>query len=491
MRPWVAFSLVLAACSVQPRDGQFLCPGPDELCPEGQVCVAGVCRDMAGEVDAGDEDGGDRDAGPPRDASDDAGIDAGPPPDESCAPSSEGASVDEDADGVIDEGCSWHLGTPHLVAWVHVGRTQHFNLALDATGTDAYVGTDQEGVGVQRFDRADVGAPFATAPTELVGTAAPGARYRVVSVNADATTLAAQTETGVQVFSRSIPVDPFAPLGPELAGVHPSLSPNGLELFVTDNSVTPSVIRVYGRSSADLMFGASRVVTLPDATGSVISPFMMADGNTLLYVESGIGGQAAIREDGDEFGLAVSVPTGAFEFISYNPITREMWMSTTGRPDGPPGIYALYRAQVCRGAACAPEPSIECPPPAALGADGFHCFERRLPQLAWGAARDACGADGHLATFVSMEDGAGIAGTFTGSAWIGLNDDVAASTRPEEWTWANGEPLLFESWSGGAPGTDPADNCARMTGMGAWFNERCGNTSGYICETEALPRWLP
>ena len=78
------------ACSASPEDGQFLCS--DGVCPAGQVCVVGVCRDSEGDLDAGERDGGVGDAstdGDVPDAPDDGGSDDASVVEETCTPTND------------------------------------------------------------------------------------------------------------------------------------------------------------------------------------------------------------------------------------------------------------------------------------------------------------------------------------------------------------------------------------------------------------------
>jgi len=127
----------LLGCSFSPADGQFTCP--DGECPEGQRCgVDGICRAFDGDAgprsDAGPRlDAGPRMDGAAADGGPDAGpgVDAGPNDGELCAPDPSGSSRDDDADGIIDEGCPWFLGQPHFLHELHAAPLPHAGLAFD------------------------------------------------------------------------------------------------------------------------------------------------------------------------------------------------------------------------------------------------------------------------------------------------------------------------------------------------------------------------
>lgn len=478
---------VVTGCGVDPVDGQFLCP--DGECPSGQVCVNGTCRDPG--VDAA---GPDADAAmPDADARIDAGDasmdgDAGPA-DETCAPNA-GAAVDEDRDGIIDETCGFMLGRPHLVPRVHTGRTDHFTLSLTADGREAYFADNVAGSPVHFITRDDVGEPFANPPVPLMETAGLGL-LRYVSVNEDATVMAVQLgDSMTRVFQRPTPGDQFESFGSDLEGVHPAISPNGRELYLTNNMVVPSRIVVRARSDISSPFGAPRTLTLGGVNGQSV-PQLTSDGNTLLYVQNAAGVFAAVRREPNGAFVDPVQVMGAdgFEFFHYNSNSREMWMATISRTDAPTGIYSIFRAQACRDGACPDEPRVPCVG-GVLSDDGFRCYRGVTEDFRWGGARMQCAEMGAvLATIHSPDENDNVAFVAT-NPWTAMNRGIDPSSSTE-FRWAGGEPTLFSTLTLSMP-EDPAENCVFVdSSTKVWTNRRCNITRQAACEIEQLPRWLP
>lgn len=95
----------------------------------------------------------------------------------------------------------------------------------------------------------------------------------------------------------------------------------------------------------------------------------------------------------------------------------------------------------------------------------------------------------------SRQENAFAAKFATSASWIGAVDrttegewswlDVSGHESKKFWTGGGtGKPFkgLYQSWSGGTPGSDDAKDCATLSADGGWTADSCGATHPYICE---------
>jgi cysteine-rich repeat protein len=94
------------------------------------------------------------------------------------------------------------------------------------------------------------------------------------------------------------------------------------------------------------------------------------------------------------------------------------------------------------------------------------------------AVTDCVAKRGHLATITDATENALVDGiTGATASIIGLNDVMTEGT----YVWETGEPFSFTAWGMGEPGVD---DCMVLDPAGAWADNLCSRTSGYLCEID-------
>ena len=493
----VVISLMLPACSVTPDSGQFLC-SEDGRCPTGMRCVAGLCVGMEHGSDAG-MDGPTSDAPADVFAEDTADLlppDAQPFPVERCAHDGvSGASLDEDEDGIVDESCSWHVGTPHLIPRASLGRNRTFSVWVNPSGSRMYVVTGIAGDPIYQVDRPDIGAPFDGPLVEVSGTrpAAADPPYYIVSLTADERILAVQSGLNTLLFGRSDP-NFAAERTPQLDIMgygHATLSADGLEMYV---SARPGVGRLL-RGARDMPFGA--VMAMPNSD-LLTKPSLAPDGATLFaeHADGRLRYMARLSR-ADAFDAAAMEPMPpALDGLTrphWVAASRELWLTgvVAGTDD-----RGVFRAQACRGAPCEPETEVECDTAngAVLSSDRFHCYWLETMRSTWRQHHSGCvERGGYLATITSESENQLVTTIGDGRRHIGLNRGLVPACSPIfpcEFRWVHGEPtLISHPWS--IDEDDESLGCAQAIEVNRWSAWPCSFEAAALCERDQLPRWLP
>ena len=101
--------------------------------------------------------------------------------------------------------------------------------------------------------------------------------------------------------------------------------------------------------------------------------------------------------------------------------------------------------------------------------------------LTWAAAADACAVFGlHLVTINDAAENSLVASLLSETAWIGFSDLDAEGS----FTWQDGSPVTFTSWSSGEPNDSNGEDCTHTnwSSPGLWNDLDCGNTEPFVCE---------
>ncbi|MCA9614387.1 MAG: C-type lectin domain-containing protein [Sandaracinus sp.] len=481
------------ACSASPEDGQFLCS--DGVCPAGQVCVAGVCRDSEGDLDAGERDGGVGDAstdGDVPDAPDDGGSDDASVVEETCTPTND-PQVDEDGDGLIDEGCTWSFSNAHPVLDVPVGAGLHWSPAVGGDGTRLYFGYSGESSGVYLARRTSVDARFELGAEPLLLLASPNSDpVFVVAIDQAETTLVAQVGGVLFRAERPTAGDAFGAWIEIGNGTHPTLRGDGLELIYVQ---TDRLVRAT-RSASSRDFGPPSSAL--ESAGSAQFPRVTPDGRTLFYQGAGGSLRIASRPSNDVAFSDDDIPTGGFpegSSFSVHPPTREVFFVAVGE-DGP-ATQSIWRAEVCRNPGCPPRRT-ECP----LGfeAVGTNCYERSPSTFTTlGAARDYCMTrEATLASVASfgerinlertgmLPDSSDLGSVWTGGVTESLVDGLV------DYAWPTDEAFVEypDAWATRPGPGDLMSRCIGATGSG-WVARSCagGASVPALCQIVRWPTW--
>ncbi len=471
--------LVVAGCDVAPDDMQFLC-SDGITCPDGQTCVVGVCRDVlvdaaidVVEIDGSMDAGGSEDGGV-EDAAVDAPTDAPLPTDEVCAPDPTGHGVDEDLDGLIDEGCVYRFGTPHPVTDIH-GPNLHFSPELTDDGLLYFVRAGSEGNGIWRSERLSDFEKF-RAPSLEFGFG--GGLIDSMSVTGDGSEFVVQIGGQLrQVVEGTI--EPGLALGVE-AAYHPSLSRDGTELYFAGEVGADR--RIYrSQRITDGSFGPG-VRVFPESTEREEFPSLSRDGSTLWYT-SAAGMRIAVRAEGEMFTTSLpfeGLPVAAAQPF-YHPPTREMFYVQRGAVEWSPTDHSIWRVQVCRTrtGACEVDP-IPCES-GNRSDNGNHCYESTADPTSFSAAAARCLSEGgHLVTIHSAEEENIVNRTATLPTWIG------GSRGPGGNEWVTMEPFLFSRID-----RAPPDGCLALNAIGGWAPLDCeGTRIASVCEWDRWPVWV-
>ena len=478
---FVVLAALVGGCTVTYPEGVISC-SDGVPCPTGWFCRAALCYSTALP-----------DAGP--DAALDAGPDAGPDAGRDAGPDS---SVEECAT------CPWHFGRPHAVPSLHPADTYVFGAALPADGLTIYVVAGNGATsdfGIFEAHRERTADPFGP-QTETRALA--GVAPILVSTTGDGLELFAQISderagpprTHVVVYTRPDLATPFgAPVDlPELdiaaEVAHPTVTADGLDLFVTGISADGSVRQIYElqRLSRTEMFRDARLAD--EFLGGASFPRVTPNG---LGIFVGNPARYATRLDrASRFEPLARIgpeaaPPGCF-LPTYVPATRELWFATQDIPWSP-SQYSLWRVQVCRDGPCAPEPTVmDCPPGSALSADQFHCYYAREASESWDSAQTKCveGA-ANLASVHSAAELALIAGLTPplmpgAGRWLGATD----LGTPGSFRWTTGEPFIYAPWVSGEP--NPTQDCLTVRD-GAFHVDNCSVPANSVCERSVWPTW--
>jgi hypothetical protein len=110
----------------------------------------------------------------------------------------------------------------------------------------------------------------------------------------------------------------------------------------------------------------------------------------------------------------------------------------------------------------------------------YLCIERST----WTDALAVCEIfGGTLAKIDSSSEnttlGSAVASLSVARFWIGLSDADVEGT----FVWTDGSSASYTSWNSGEPASsDTSQNCVYMLENGAWYDERCEQVFGFICE---------
>jgi hypothetical protein len=447
---------------------------------------------------------------------------------EVCSPQdgpSSARGLDDDCDGAIDEGCEWYFAQPHPLTALHMSSRAHFTPNLTADGLRLYfVHYDSSAPGLSRIhvaERAGLDEPFG-APT-VVEADLTGLTIASISLSEDELEVFCQIRDGAepqQHLYRATRTDRAAPFSRPvrmaatttlLNSYHPHLSRDGHELFFATDDTGARVIRRLLRTDVDADFtGPTEVITLPTGAGDWLFPTLSPDRLTAFY---SVGSQLfrASRSAPSESTFTdpvdiadLNVP-GAFSIsVFVSEPTGEIFFDGAGRPYSPtaPGTDSLFRARLCRDAACAPI-RVDCDiaTGAVRSADQLHCFWMVTTPQTWGNAFSSCGA-GHLVTIHSAAEYA-LAGSVIGGerVWLGAYDGTPGITSlppvPQCTTsvpgcgfaWVTGEPWIFSAWGPGEPNNALAGEDVAEMSATRWNDASASDPLRAACEEELWPTW--
>lgn len=428
---------------------------------------------------------------------DDTDVTVSPDLDEVCTASAAGGvvPVDENCSGVVDEGCGWATGSLHVVVDVAVDATAELAPFLSADGLRLYytrfTGTPAMDALVMT-SRATRTSRF-RGPT-LVPLSRPAGAMSACGLSTNELLVVCAIDDALYVGGRADTSAPFGALTSITSTVDtadledPRISPDGTELYYA-RALSGGGHEVLVAPRSGTTFGTPVPVTisgLPAGQGAR-SPQLLADGRTLVFT-SGLRVFLAYRETAGGFSFGGTTDVGPNATHAwYSAPTRELFLSRTG-PWSLPTVPRMFRVQVCRDGACAPEPAPECPAGALDSPDGFHCFFRTATPLGRDAAAAACGAaDAHLATIHSGDENALAAAAAGGMpGWIGFRD----RDTDMEFRWPNDEPPFFQNFQAGDPDIVGTGSAILMgTPPNRWDDRSESNSFYGLCEVTVWPTW--
>ncbi len=477
-----------AACAGPPRcvsgaclQGEDTCPRTTWCDPESETCEPEAALDTH---DAGTVDGGELA---------DASIDA--PPDafvgEACAATAAGP-IDEDGDGLTDEGCEYFVDTVHSI----YGLDFHNQAEPIGERAESLIVSGPTFVnGVPAFalfhaTRANMNAAYSEPrPVSFTLDGAPDAVNHMASFvrvgphagRHGVAQVGVGTELRLYVIAGD-PVSGYATVGAPLPVprgyldiAHPFLTdPVGPEarrwLFVVARTREEPTGEVYaGRVDFDpsgepaIAIGALVRVT---TTGDYLLPSVDPDG-LVLFVERPGGVVLSARRASVDAPFPEPTVVGAALYGAFSgrpifvPATREVFMrggkrGRVSRDVLHPDVFAACAGTRIRGHSCA----MLVGGVGLLGGGG-----------AWSDARDGCGPGHLLAGIEDVADfGAGAAGSDV-PAWIGAS----------EAGWVTGEicpPVDIE-----------AGECASLESGSVVARPCSERVSDRVCEIEVWPTW--
>jgi cysteine-rich repeat protein len=224
------------------------------------------------------------------------------------------------------------------------------------------------------------------------------------------------------------------------------------------------------------------------ATGSMAALLMINLNDEEIVVDEAVHGAAQ-----QSFWLGMSRHRDGFFWLSGENLGRTFWGA--GEPAARPNDCAIetvdamtdagvptdardYNWHACK---CDEAHSFICErSPPALRSETNHAYAVGLHRTTWADARDRCAALGaHLATIDSeAEHGFAAVASFS-SVWLGGLRD------PTDFTWITGEPFTYQRFSGTDYPEDDADQkCLLLNWDDLWYDKKCDDLYGYLCEFE-------
>jgi hypothetical protein len=448
--------------------------------------------------------------------------------DDPCTPSTAGAVPrDDNGDGAIDEGCAWHVGSPHaLEPTAGAPGTDPSTEAnwISPDGLRLYLAATTGGGAPFRIavaSRSDRGQPFGD-PVPLVGAALGNYSVGGITLSSDEleAIVSARPEPGtgskdLYRMTRAAVTEPFgaleriAEVSTDADDERPHLRSDGEELVYASGRVLMSASREGGAFAAP--------VALAGLPGDSNAPYLSIDGRTMVFYHRNAGAPFRIyraeREDADSasFGEPVELielePSGQSQLVHpvLSEATRELFYSDRGA--WTPSHATVWRAEVCRDGACAPR-TATCA--GVRGPDGLHCYTRIVDRDTRAQSEEACRSlGGHLVAIESQGEQEFIKTTFgTEPVWIGGYDNrdgvaecnnagLDGTTAGCSWAWEGGARWTFQAWASGSASTpaEPqggaAENCAVLAplALGAWIDTSCEGANRGVCETALYPTW--
>lgn len=407
----------------------------------------------------------------------DAPLDAPRLP-ESCEPGPEGA-VDEDGNGLIDEGCPYRVTSVHALTEPLVDNSAIFGAELTDEGRRMWF---VAGGQVYSSTRATTADRFTRAVRVSIGGLPGTTSLDAATITADGQTLFAQATTAVgnEVVEFTVEDGPsLVYVGPVSFGgrplfaaygqvIQPAVSRDGLALaFVTRMDGMLYVVRRTSRSTDfDTVQDLMRMASYPSFT---------PDGSGLYYTASSTGYVVDLSRP------ELRDPTGFDRRPFYYPPSREVFMIGTGETSGN-AFEGIARGQVCRGVRCVNFTA--CPEMTIGSLDATHCFYRGDVSMSGGTCAAVGGATPtdrtQTATLHTPSEFtvAQMLVPATG-AWIGL--------VPGGFEWRSGEVVTTSRFT-----IRPSDSeCGAITTSGTWIALPCTTTLPLLCELDRWPTWSP
>jgi hypothetical protein len=464
-----------------------------------------------------------------------ADVDATPPAgEERCTPSdATSAPADEDGDGAIDEGCTWHFGKPHWLAPLDGtagdGR-RVFPDWLSPDGQRLYLTSLVSGTAskIMVATRAGRDQPFGP-PVDLRGTGLPDHAVVTIALSDDeleafvAARPVAMPDADTDLY-RMVRTSKDGDFGELERLEHLSteddeegiaLRADGLEIVYAADRVLLRAVR----SAPGGAFGAPVPLEGVPASG-INAPQLSRDGRTLFYYRPPADRPFRIfrAERADPSSVVFAAPEEVTELEPsgqhevFHPLlatqTREIFFGST--QPWSPTFYAIWRAEICRDGACASRLVMPCA--GIRSDDGLHCYSKLDAVQGQAAAEAACRtAGGHLASITSRAEQDFLWRSFGGEhLWIGSYDDRGdlpecnrrgldgSVAWPCPWAWEDGTRWSYAAWGepatselGFEPQEQGNEDCAAMfvNYDGLWADLPCGHTYRAICETTLYPVW--
>jgi hypothetical protein len=410
---------------------------------------------------------------------------------------------DDDCDGVIDEGCAFHVGVIHSPVLLHApardgGGMGFFGPELSPDGLRLYVAHNKgPGEPLWVATRPTLAEPF-DQPVPVAGTIDLTLGFTLLSMRGDEREVFVQASDGgatrIYAATRRTPADAFGTFdvvaSTDIGGsqIHPTVSRDGLELFfIQDEGGTTRLHRV-SRSSPEIAFGSAELI---DDDGSPRYPRLWEDGRTLVFFHSGAGRtEMRVRPSpAEDFGAPTpftAVPSthpGVTYFFAQ--AARELWFTIEGvRRDAPTGT-AMFRAEVCRSGVC-PTRAIDCTL-GLISEDGLRCFYLAPDTGTIGSIRSQCAASEALpASIHTTSESEALDARFGDLGYIGLERENTSSP----FVWDTGEPLIRPRWVSPEPSADPSDRCVRVLDGEVWDATTCSIVRRGLCVRDLWPSFV-
>lgn len=109
-----------------------------------------------------------------------------------------------------------------------------------------------------------------------------------------------------------------------------------------------------------------------------------------------------------------------------------------------------------------------------------HAYRHFIERVTFHEADAACKAAGaHLVTFADATEQDFVGARFPGTVWIG----AVVDEKTGQFGWSTGEPFTYKDFAPGEPNIR-SHRCLALEVDRRWYDRRCADRHGFICEAE-------